>query len=247
MFYAAFTPEKRARLREALDALRDIFGRVYANDNLIALSRYTGFLDDERFMRAVARNARGEKDRSLKWRLHTLVWAVDHCLHVEGDFVECGVFYGFSSSVLADYFDFGKIDKTFYLYDTFSGIPEQYDSEHRREAQAVVFPPDLYEIVVEKFAPYDNVVVVKGIVPDTFATTVPDKIAFCHIDMNAAAAEIAALEHLFDRVSPGGVIVFDDYGWRAYTRQSRAEDAFMAARGYRILELPTGQGMVLKR
>jgi O-methyltransferase len=64
--------------------------------------------------------------------------------------------------------------------------------------------------------------------------------------MNSVASELAALEALFDRVVPGGLIVFDDYGWTGYIAQKKAEDAFMAARGHTILELPTGQGMVLK-
>jgi hypothetical protein len=52
---------------------------------------------------------------------------------------------------------------------------------------------------------------------------------------------------LFDRVVPGGVIVFDDYGWKLFEKQKEAEDIFMKARGYEILELPTGQGLVIKR
>ena len=65
--------------------------------------------------------------------------------------------------------------------------------------------------------------------------------------MNSAASEIAALDVLFDKVVPGGIIVFDDYGWTGYDAQRYAEDAFMTERGYRVLELPTGQGMVIKR
>jgi hypothetical protein len=60
-------------------------------------------------------------------------------------------------------------------------------------------------------------------------------------------AEVAALEMLFDRVSPGGVIVFDDYGWSdAYAAQLQRETEFMQKRGHHILELPTGQGLVIK-
>ena len=82
--------------------------------------------------------------------------------------------------------------------------------------------------------------------PDCLAEAAPDAIAFLHIDLNSPGAEIGALDALFDRVVTGGAIVFDDYGWHFFRRQKEAEDAFMAARGHRILELPTGQGLVIK-
>ena len=101
--------------------------------------------------------------------------------------------------------------------------------------------------MLRKFRDVPNVRVIRGIVPDCLAQESPEKIAFLHIDLNSPAAEVAALEVLFDRVVPGGCVVFDDYGWHLFRKQKIAEDAFMAARGYRILELPTGQGLVIKR
>ena len=88
---------------------------------------------------------------------------------------------------------------------------------------------------------------VKGIVPDTFKEACPEKIAFLHIDMNSSKSEIAALEVLFDKVTPGGMIVFDDYGWSGYMKQKIAEDAFIKERDHDILELPTGQGLLIKK
>jgi O-methyltransferase len=85
------------------------------------------------------------------------------------------------------------------------------------------------------------------VVPDSFAQALPERLAFLHLDMNSSKSEIAALEVLFDRLSDGGVIVFDDYGWLGYQAQQRAEDAFMQRRGHRILELPTGQGLLIKQ
>ena len=47
------------------------------------------------------------------------------------------------------------------------------------------------------------------------------------VDMNDADAELGALEMLFDRISPGGMIVFDDYGWTGYRAQKDAADTFL--------------------
>ena len=42
------------------------------------------------------------------------------------------------------------------------------------------------------------------------------------------------------------MIVFDDFGWSSAVNQCKAELDFMRKRGHAILELPTGQGLVIK-
>ena len=64
--------------------------------------------------------------------------------------------------------------------------------------------------------------------------------------MNSEMAEVLALEHLFDRLTIGGIIIFDDFGWKSAINQCKAEQAFMRKRGHSVLELPTGQGLVIK-
>jgi hypothetical protein len=63
--------------------------------------------------------------------------------------------------------------------------------------------------------------------------------------MNAPIAQRGALEVLFDRLSPGAVVIFDDYGWFLYHREKEVADAFFEERGHSVLELPTGQGLVI--
>jgi hypothetical protein len=130
------------------------------------------------------------------------------------------------------------------LYDTFAGIPPELDSEHHDSPH--FREEGLYESVLRRFERFPNVEVVRGIVPQSFGIAVPERIAFLHMDMNSSKSEIAALDALFDRILPGGLIVFDDYGWTGYRAQQLAEDAWVQARGHRILELPTGQGLLIK-
>jgi O-methyltransferase len=251
MFYGDFTQDRRRSFREALHLLREIFRQVHAQDNLIALKRSAGFRNDERFQAAFARQAHTAQEKSLGWRLHTLTWAADHCLGVPGDFVECGVYRGFSLAVVAEFLGLENVSKVLYLYDTFEGIPDAYNSERRSNAvyrrENAQDRDAIFKHVQNRFSKWSNVRVVRGTVPDTFRVACPEAIAFLHLDMNSSRSEIAALEVLFDRVSPGGMIVFDDYGWSDYVKQKIAEDAFMAQRGHRILELPTGQGLLIKK
>lgn len=69
-----------------------------------------------------------------------------------------------------------------------------------------------------------------------------------HIDLNQAPAEIAALDRLFDLIVPGGMLILDDYEWGGgYRAQKFAEDPWFDSRRYRVMPLPTGQGLVFKR
>jgi hypothetical protein len=98
-----------------------------------------------------------------------------------------------------------------------------------------------------KFADYPQVRIVQGEIPAALADS-PERISYLHIDLNQATAEVAALDVLFDRVVPAGMIILDDYEWAmAYRQQKIKEDAWFDARGYRVMPLPTGQGLVIKR
>ena len=55
---------------------------------------------------------------------------------------------------------------------------------------------------------------------------------------------MAVAEAIWDRLTPGGMIVLDDYGFGGHEEQRAAWDAFTAARGARVLALPTGQGLI---
>ncbi len=247
MFYGIFPKgeEDRTFLKEAIDRFRTIFHAVYADDNVILFNRSLGFRRDAKFMDAFKKNTKTNQERSLLLRLNTMIWAINQALGVEGDFVECGVYRGFCAGVATEYLDWASVPRTFYLYDTFEGIPKEFDSENHDHP--VLREAGLYDSVVSRFAKYPNVRIVKGTVPYSFDTAAPEKIAFLHIDMNSSKSEIAALDVLFDRVPSGGIILFDDYGWVGYTAQQVAEEKWMKDRGHVILELPTGQGLVGKR
>jgi hypothetical protein len=203
-----------------------------------------GFFEDTRFMEAFDGSVSNPVEKTLIWRLHVLCWSALNSLRVAGDFVECGVFQGFCSAVATRYLDFGSRDKQWYLYDTFSGIPPDHLNPGHRNSPDFEMPGQ-YEACRARFAAYRNVHVIQGRVPDVLRERAPEKVAFLHLDMNSAVAEVGALEFFWERLTPGAAIVLDDYGWRGYRAQKLAEDPFFAARGRQVLELPTGQGLLL--
>ena len=61
-----------------------------------------------------------------------------------------------------------------------------------------------------------------------------------------AETELSVLEFIYDRIAKGGIILFDDYGWSHYKDQQVKEKEFLEKRGQKTLELPTGQGLLIK-
>jgi O-methyltransferase len=230
-------------------------------DRLLTLDKSAGFLDEPAFRDALqqAESSTGANQYAspdgIAWRYHTLVWAARTCVALPGDFVECGVYRGDMSWMIAQCVDLRAAGKKFYLYDTFAGLDPRYPNEfvspqagHFVQFSAGEYgAEDIEGYVRRRFQPMDYVVVTKGVVPDVLHQIAPERIAFMHIDMNSPKAEAGALDMLFDRVSPGGIVVFDDYGWKQFETQKEAADRFMAARGQLIMELPTGQGLMIKR
>ena len=104
----------------------------------------------------------------------------------------------------------------------------------------------MYKKVVERFADQPWINIIAGPVPNSFAEGFPETIAFAHIDMNHPVPEEAALKIVLPKLSPGGCIIFDDYGWWPYSAQKRVLDPIVADMKLKILELPTGQGLLIK-
>jgi hypothetical protein len=257
------TDERRAG--ELFDLLLDAVVRphhqsVSWGDRLMTLDKAAAFMTPQfRAALAPANRQTGHNQYAspdaMAWRLNTLVWAARTALSVPGDFVECGVFHGNMSWLVTEVVPLEATGRSFYLFDTFAGFSPKWSSPadfpdsgpHFAFLHERFSPPDLAAEVGARFAAKRYVRVVEGVVPDVFADVCPATIAYLHIDMNSPGPERGALLALFDRVSAGGVVILDDYGWLTHAAQRAACDAFMRERRHDILELPTGQGLVIKK
>jgi O-methyltransferase len=243
------SPTRRTlAMLEALTALEKIpGGQAYVGEGIATWLKLPAFVQDPRFMALASRHVSIAPAGSWHWNLQTVLWAAQQARNLPGDFVELGVFRGHTTLFLADYLEFGGWDRRWWLYDTFEGIPDdQVDPGWElinKESYKGTFS---YEEVRDRFAGFPNIVVTQGRVPQVFDQVCPDAIAFMHIDLNSSAAEIAALDALYDKITPGGVIVFDDFGWQTAHAQFKAELAWFTARGLTIFPLPTGQGLFVK-
>ena len=172
-----------------------------------------------------------------------MYWPVPHTTaQLDGDFVECGAYTGVGMKTVVDYLGGTGFPKVFWGYDVFEHDPSMLNHAMPEHGKA------LFDKVRRKFSDYPQVKLMKGLIPQVFADGCPDRIAYLHIDLNQAPAEIAALESLFDRMVPGAILILDDYEWAGiYRAQKLAEDQWFDSRHYRVMPLPTGQGLVFKR
>jgi len=228
--------------------------KSYAQDGLFT-HHSDHFRDDASFQAAYARGVKAGLgvDPQIEWRLHVALWAAALAVRVPGDFVECGVNAGFVSSAIMQYLNWGATGRRFYLVDTFDGPVLSQFSE--REAGRLAAAKDAaargayvkdLERVQANFTEWPNVELVQGAVPGILPTVGAKQVAFLHIDMNCALPDCAALNHFWRTLSPGAVVLFDDYAYFGYDQTAALVDSAVACLGAKILSLPTGQGLIIK-
>lgn len=182
-------------------------------------------------------------------RMHAVWTAVRH-LHrhrVPGDLVECGVWRGGSSMLAAMTLDkLGDEERRVFLFDTFSGMTEPTERDLDFHGTPVFpwwaasqndgsEPPIAYASLAEVQANMahtnldpQRVVFVQGRVEDTIPGSAPDQIALLRLDTDWYESTKHELEHLWPRLSLGGVMIVDDYGH--YLGAREAVDEFFASR-----------------
>lgn len=139
--------------------------------------------------------------------------------NVPGAAAECGVYCGSTLRMLAK----AAPDRPMYGFDTFKGLPAAMWSIC--EVHSVGdFADTSFEAVKAYVAQCPNVRLVQGEFPASTRGLEGERFAFVHLDFDFYESTRAALEWLIPRMSPGGVILFDDYEWHRCPGVKRAID-----------------------
>ncbi len=187
-------------------------------------------------------------------RLHSLCQAIKYVVDtgIEGAFVECGVWRGGSSFAAAQSLvAFGDTKRELYLYDTYEGMSAPTDEDVNTQGhgaaqllntQSKSDPTSIWcaaelDLVKQTMGqteyPQSQVHYVVGKVEDTIPGTIPEKIAVLRLDTDWYESTKHELEHLFELVVPGGIIIFDDYGFWAGAK--KAVDEYFEANNINVL------------
>jgi hypothetical protein len=176
---------------------------------------------------------------------------------VPGAFVECGVWLGGSVLMMILALQrLGLVDRDVYLYDTFEGMTEptaadtsrfdgaasdiwQQASASGQRAFDYLFNPEMFrldkvrEVIHATGYPEARIHFVVGPVEETVPGTAPDEIALLRLDTDWYESTRHEMAHLYPRLSPGGVLIVDDYGHWEGAR--RAVDEHLATAGETLL------------
>ncbi len=180
-------------------------------------------------------------------RCYTIHMFSKHCRHLEGDFAECGIYKGGTAYLISLILkDNSNHQKTLHLFDTFSGMPKSAneDKSHHKEGD---YQDTSVEAVKDFLSDYSFVEFHPGLIPDTFEAVTNKKFAFVHIDVDIYQSIKDCCEFFYERMTKGGIMIFDDYGFQGYELAAKkAVDDFFIGKSEIPITLRNGQCLVLK-
>lgn len=168
-------------------------------------------------------------------RLRKLYWAINHVkeLNIAGDIVECGSARGGSAALMGMAMKQDWEGRKLWLFDTFEGLPKPNSNDPDYET-ALLYEglcrgslEDVTELL-KKLQLLQNCTLVKGLFQDTLPQVDIEKISVLHLDGDWYDSVMVCLQHLYDKITPGGIIIIDDYGYWEGAR--KATDEFIAKR-----------------
>jgi O-methyltransferase len=188
--------------------------------------------DNVRVQKIVDHNLRGE---GLDWpsmaqtmigfkRLNNLQYCVETALKdgVPGDFVETGVWRGGACILMRAIMKANDVrDRSVWVVDSFEGVPKPDAGKYPADTGDVFHTfSDLavsMEEVQQNFRAYDlldeQVKFLKGWFKDTLPSAPIGKLAVARLDGDMYESTMDALSNLYSKLSVGGFLIVDDYGW----------------------------------
>jgi O-methyltransferase len=149
-----------------------------------------------------------------KYCLYELWSLAGQLAKIPGDVIEVGTWKGGSGCLIASRFAKENVDVTSYLCDTFDGVAKagEKDTFYKNGEHANSCVEEV-EALAETLNVRNSIKILKGIFPDETGAELEDKkFRLCHIDVDTYQGTKEVTEWVWERLSIGGVIVYDDCG-----------------------------------
>lgn len=230
----------------ALPFMRREAMRSGAHEMAHPISTYAPWQADDEFVaayRAVRKNTLVDI-----WRCHELWSLVGELREVPGAIVEVGVWRGGSGALMATKAAAVGIEDTVYLCDTWEGVVKTGEVDtYYRDGRHDDTSREIVVALVRRLG-LDNVELLQGVFPDETGDRVAEEaLRLVHIDVDVYQSAKDVFDWAWDRLSPGGIAVFDDYGFPAcpgvtkFVNEQRGRDDRL------VLHNLNGHGIVVKR
>jgi len=142
---------------------------------------------------------------------------------------------------------------SFILFDTFAGVDVKIldPLEAAKKFRTSAYGGSTVDVISERLqnvglcAP--NLRIIQGSMPSTLSISpkIAESYSFLHVDMNNLVPEVGMLNYYLPHLSPGSVILLDDYGFNGFELQRNAINNLTDTMGLpRPISLPTGQAMI---
>lgn len=148
---------------------------------------------------------------------------------VPGDVTEFGCYVGTTSVYLAERLK--NTERTLWLYDSFEGLPPKTaeDSspagEQFKTGELLATKKQLILNLKQGHVPMPRIR--KGWFSDLTSVDVPEKVAFAFLDGDYYHSVKDPLKLLWPRLSPGAIVVVDDYANEALPGAAKAVDEWL--------------------
>jgi O-methyltransferase len=182
------------------------------------------------------------------WRCHELWTMVGEVLDVPGAIVEVGVWRGGTGAIMASRAAQLGIAETLYLCDTWEGVVKTTDIDtYYRDGKHDDTSLDIVTRLVSELG-LTNVTTLQGIFPDETADRIDeDTFRMAHIDVDVYQSAKDVFDWVWPRLSPHGVVVFDDYGFPACPGVAKFVDEQRMLDDRLVIHNLNGHGIVIKR
>jgi O-methyltransferase len=147
-----------------------------------------------------------------RFRLWELWDSVRQLTRVKGDILDGGTWRGGSGVLMGVAARLSGHTEPVWLCDTFTGIPRSSERDPNYKGGE---HSDCSADNVRKLAKTMNtsVSLLEGIYPDVTGEKGPQVIKLAHIDVDVYESVKKVFEYIWPRMVPGGMVLFDDYGF----------------------------------
>lgn len=177
-----------------------------------------------------------------RWMIYQLLRLINN---VPGDTAECGVYKGLGSYIICEANANSKrYNRTHYLFDSFAGLSKPIEDDGSFWSEG-----DLscgVEQVKKNLGEFNNVEYLKGWIPERFKDVAEKSFAFVHIDVDIYQPTFDSIEFFYPLMSPGGIIICDDYGFTSCPGATKAINSFLADKPEKMISLSGGGGFLIK-